>query len=201
MDLGRASDALGPMFQAISDDAARTLRSLDLTPQAKVLDVGTGQGFFAICLAMHGFDVLTGEPATDESRYARRPWERNAEMVGVLDSIRFHAFDATDMPFADKLFDAVFFFGVLHHIDEEQRESVFREALRVAGASGAVVFFEPKAETLKKVWRSDPGHPSAANPSDYASGFDVAETKTTGSLMEIYAYRKALGDESKSRGW
>ena len=189
------------MFQAISDDAASTLRSLNLTPRAKVLDVGTGQGLFAICLAKHGFDVLTGEPATDESRYARREWEQNAKRVGVLDSIRFQAFDATDMPFPDKLFEAVFFFGVLHHIDEEQRESAFREALRVAGASGAVVFFEPKAETLEKVWKSDPGHPRAANPSDYASGLDVAETKTTGSLMEIYTYRKALGDESKQGGW
>lgn len=191
MDFEKASEVLGPMFQAISDDAVSTLRELNLAPQSEVLDVGTGQAHFAIHLAMQGFDVLTGEPATDTSRYAGREWEQNAEQIGVLDRIRFQAFDASHMPFPDEKYDAVFFFGVLHHIDKELRDSAFREALRVAKARGFVVFFEPKAETLERVWESDPEHPCAAIPSEYASGLDIAETTMTGSLMDIYIYRKA----------
>ena len=184
-------DVLGPMFENISHDGALALKELGLETGAAILDVGTGAGKFAIFLALQGHDVLTGEPATDTTHYAGKDWAQNAEKVGVRDKIRFQAFDASTMPFGSDAFDAVFFFGVLHHVDEDARQKVLEESLRVSKEGGAVVFFEPRRELLEKIWIDDPGHPLPANPSDYLADDKVREQKIEGNMMDIYIYRNA----------
>jgi ubiquinone/menaquinone biosynthesis C-methylase UbiE len=183
---------LGPRFAAVAGDGALALAELGLTPESAILDVGTGSGNFAIFLAMQGFRVLTGEPATDQSMYAGRDWESLAEKAGVRDRIRFESFDASALPFETGSFDAVFFFGVLHHIAEESRVDVLREALRVAKPSGgAVVFLEPKEEMLRRVRVDDSGHPEAADPSLYLRDAGmVREQRISGSLMDAFLYRR-----------
>lgn len=166
------------------------LGQLHLPVDATLLDVGTGMGTFAIFLAMQGYRVVTGEPATDRSQYAGRDWAANAQAAGVLDRIRFEAFDAGRMPFAGDSFDSVFFFGVLHHIEEGLRRDVLREALRVVKGEGAVVFFEPRREMLERIWVDDPGHPLAADPSLYLPGEGETEQRLQGAWMDVYVYRK-----------
>jgi SAM-dependent methyltransferase len=184
-------EILGPRFDAVSEDGVRALNELGLPADAAILDVGVGNGYFAIYLASRGYQVLTGEPATDKSHYASRDWALNAKKVGVLDNIRFEAFDASKLPFESEAFDSVFFFGVLHHIDENLRTDAFREALRVSKENGVVVFFEPRKEMLERIWVDDPGHPLAANPSNYLPDQTAREHRIEGSLMDIYIYKKA----------
>jgi ubiquinone/menaquinone biosynthesis C-methylase UbiE len=86
----------------------------------------------AASLAFAASAMAATAPQTDASRYARKDWATSAEKAGVRDRIRFQPFDAGAMPFAPETFDAVFFFGVLHHVDESARTAVVREALRVA---------------------------------------------------------------------
>jgi SAM-dependent methyltransferase len=152
--------------------------------------VGTGNGNFAIYLAAQGYQVVTGEPSTDTSHYARKDWAASAKKAGVLGNIRFEAFDATRLPFESSAFDAVFFYGVLHHIDERLRRDVFREALRASKEGGSVVFFEPRKEMLERLWVDDPGPPPAAIPSDYRPAGLIHEHRIEGSLMNIFMYRK-----------
>src|SRR4051812_986800 len=121
MDISAMSKVLGGNFDAVAGDGARALEELGLAKDGAILDVGTGKGNFAIFLALQGYRVLTGEPSTDTSQYAGQAWAANAEKVGVLDRIRFEHFEASRMPFASEAFDAVFFFGVLHHIDKSVR--------------------------------------------------------------------------------
>ena len=190
MDIEAIGNILGPRFEAVSADGARALKELGLPRDAAILDVGTGNGNFAIYLASQGYQVLTGEPSADKSHYAGKDWALNAKKVGVLDNIRFEAFDASKLPFESKVFDAVFFFGVLHHIDEDVRSEVFGEALRVLKENGVVVFFEPRKEMLERIWVDDPGHPLAANPSNYLPDEGTREHRIAGSLMDIFMYRK-----------
>jgi ubiquinone/menaquinone biosynthesis C-methylase UbiE len=131
---------------------------------------------------------VTGEPATDTSRYAGQDWASRAQQAGVRDRIRFEPFDAGNMPFASQSFDAVFFFGVLHHIDEGVRADVLREAVRVAKANGAVVFFEPRPAMLERLWVDDPHHPPAANPSQYLPDAGLCERRIEGAFMDVFIY-------------
>jgi len=192
MDTKVMAKILGPRFDAVSEDGGRALKELRLPPDAAILDVGTGNGNFAIYLATQGYQVLTGEPSTDRSHYAGKDWALNAKKVGVLDKIRFEAFDASKLPFESEAFDAVFFFGVLHHVSEHLRGYVLREALRVSKQNGAVVFFEPRMEMLQRLWADDPGHPLAANPSDYLPDASIREHRIEGSFMDISIYKKAM---------
>jgi len=196
MDTKAIGKILGSKFDAVSGDGQRALQELGLPSDAAILDVGTGNGNFAIYLASQGFQVLTGEPSTDRSHYAGKDWALNAKRAGVLDKIRFQAFDASKLPFESEAFDAVFFFGVLHHVSEHLRGDVFREALRVSKQDGAVVFFEPRKEMLERLWVDDPGHPLAANPSNYLSDQSIHEHRIEGSFMDIFMYRKTVATNS-----
>jgi SAM-dependent methyltransferase len=181
---------LGESFDRVASDGALAVKELGLPAGAAVLDVGTGKGNFAIYLASQGYRVVTGEPGADQSGYAGKDWALNANKAGVLDRIRFEAFDASRLPFEAETFDAVFFFGVLHHIDEGVRSEAFREALRVSKESGMVVFFEPRPEMLERLWVDDPGHPLAANPSHYLPDATIDLHPIEGSWMDIFIYRK-----------
>jgi SAM-dependent methyltransferase len=140
MDTKAIGKILGPRFDAVSEDGARALKEPGLPADAVIPDVGTGNGYFAIYLASQGYQVLTGEPSTDKSHYAGKDRALNAKKAGVLENTRFDAFDANKLPLESEGFNAVFFFDVLHRIDDNVRGEVFREALRVSKASGVVFF-------------------------------------------------------------
>ncbi|MDH4102796.1 MAG: class I SAM-dependent methyltransferase [Thermoleophilia bacterium] len=125
---GTAPEFVGPRHEL------RETLLLDLflkaDPGRQVLNVGAGQGSFTRLLEGRGFEVVS----SDVSRAA----------VDVLrDSVRGEALhaDMTDLPFADRRFDAVVAGEVIEHIEDDRK--ALSEAARVLRPGGVVALSVP----------------------------------------------------------
>ena len=190
MDITEAQEILSETYSIVSGDLQWAIEDLDLSKAARILDVGTGMGFMAITHALNGYQVLTGEPSDDESVYAKQNWHDNAKKVHVDNLIEFEPFNAARMPYAEGSFDAIFLLGALHHIDESEREVVFRELVRIGAPGATICFLEPKRTLIDKIRIKEPTHPDAAAPDKYARGMDLAFHKISGSNFDAFVYRK-----------
>lgn len=100
----------------------------------RVLDIGTGPGFYAIILARRGYDVT----AVDYSEGMLQEAKRN---VGALaDKIRFARMDAQKLAFADGSFDAIVTRNLTWNLPDPA--GAYREWMRVLRPGGALVNFD-----------------------------------------------------------
>jgi SAM-dependent methyltransferase len=190
MNITEAKEVLDDTFRFTVGDTDRVIQQLKLPKDARILDVGTGVGNLAITLALNGYRVLTGEPAEDDTVYAKQAWHANAQKVGVDHLIEFKAFDAKDMPFEDDTFDAIFFLGSFHHIEEDSRVKVFLECIRTSRAGALICLFEPNQNCIKIIKELDPSHPEAADPNDHAGGLGLESQTIEGSFFDAFIFKK-----------
>ena len=190
MNITEAKKILDDTFRFTVGDTDNVIQQLKLPKDAKILDVGTGGGNLAITLALSGYRVLTGEPAHDDTIYAKQAWHENAKKVGVNHLIEFEAFDAKDMPFEDDTFDAIFFFGSFHHIEEDSRVKALQECVRTMKAHAIVCLFEPNQNCIKIIMELDPSHPEAADPNDHAGGLDLESQTIEGTMFDAFIFKK-----------
>jgi ubiquinone/menaquinone biosynthesis C-methylase UbiE len=102
-----------------------------VTPGASVLDVGCGEGYVLEELAARGAGELFGVDVVDIRQEKTRP---------------FRLFDGVTLPFIDRRFDVVVLSFVLHHVPDDRKCALLREAMRVC--RGTVVIVEDTPVTL-----------------------------------------------------
>ena len=121
-------DNLGFTYHAVNEYIRRGDRPL------RVLDIGTGPGFYAIILARRGYDVT----AVDYSEGMLREAKRNAG--ALADKIRFARMDAQKLAFADGSFDAIVTRNLTWNLPDPA--GAYREWMRVLRPGGALVNFD-----------------------------------------------------------
>lgn len=100
----------------------------------RILDVGTGPGFFAINLALAGHQVSAVDVTEEMLAHARE----NAGAYGA--EADFVLYDGEHLPFANESFDLVISRNVLWNL--EKPEAALREWKRVLSPEGRIVYFD-----------------------------------------------------------
>lgn len=112
-------------------------RAAKIDSQHSVLDVGSGLGGPARCLASRFGCRVTGIDLTDEYCQAARLL---SERTGLAHLVRFEQGDALRMPFADASFDAVWTEHVAMNIAD--KPSLYREMNRVLKPGGTLAIYD-----------------------------------------------------------
>jgi ubiquinone/menaquinone biosynthesis C-methylase UbiE len=145
-------------------------------PAALVLDLGCGTGSAGGAFRRRGAKVVGADLVPECLEVARR------RLDGVV------RVDATALPFADEVFDAVVSRGALHHFADPL--AALQEARRVMRPGAEALFLDPREfgwlEPLKRVIRrqddsfTDDHHafPAGAYRELIGSVFEVVETRT-----------------------
>ncbi|MCI9576142.1 MAG: class I SAM-dependent methyltransferase [Clostridiales bacterium] len=100
----------------------------------RILDIGTGPGFFAIILAQKGHQVTAVDISADMLEKAKE----NAQYYGA--EVEFALLDAQNLPFADGTFDLVISRDVTWTLQEP--EEMLQEWNRVTKPDGRVLYFD-----------------------------------------------------------
>lgn len=189
MDIKEAKEILGNEISFMFDFINPVVQKLNLDKNAKILDVGTGQGRMAIILALNNYKVITGEPERDNTVYAKRDWLTNAKKVNIDHLITFVHFNAEDMSFENESFDAIFLYGALHHMDD--KSAAFKEFMRIIKKpNGVICIVEPTLKVIKGMRKRFPSHPDAVDPSVYAKTYNLSVEVKNSPLFDAFIFKK-----------
>jgi len=96
----------------------------------KCLDVGCGEGFYAIYLASKGFDVTGIDLSENAIKYAKQ----NATEKGA--KINFIVMDISDLSKINGKFDFIFEWALLHHLMPEKRKKYVKDISNLLNKNG-----------------------------------------------------------------
>jgi SAM-dependent methyltransferase len=138
----RLDESLAPRDPSV---LLQVVRELDLRPDSRAVDVGCGEGAYAVRLATHfGLRVLGIDPVQrhlDQARAARRDL-----VPDIASRLAFERGTATRVPVADASLDLVWCRDVMLHV--EQPEEAYAEFARVLRRGGHVVAHQAVATDL-----------------------------------------------------
>lgn len=141
------------------------LHQLNLDQNSQVLDVGSGLGGAARCIAQEFACQVTGiDLSGDYCRAASKFTHR----FGLDSRVRYLCTDAIDMPFASGSFDLVWTQHAAMNISD--KATLYAEIFRVLRPGGTLVIYDilQGRETPIRFpvpWARDPGHSHLVSPS------------------------------------
>ena len=110
-------------------------------PNAKILDIATGQGSFMAIIneVYNGYSEMTG---IDSNEKAKKVVEANFDDP----RIKIRIMNANNLDFEDGYFDIVCLSNSIHHMDDI--DAVIKEMCRVTKDTGILIFNEMRADNL-----------------------------------------------------
>lgn len=140
----------------------------NLTPKAKILDIGCGKGHISYLLSSMGYDVeavdlidSTGEGGKFNKESLGSKWQEKVWQEFSNESkMNFQFYDGVKIPFPDNHFDGVNAYAVIEHVDDPQL--FLKEVRRILKPKGKLFIFRcPQlfsfTENLAK-WLNLPSH-------------------------------------------
>jgi len=185
----------------VPQDLQAILERIELSPEARVLDVAAGSGLLGRALARRAREVLAVD-ITPEMLEAGR----DAAAREGIDNITFVQAEAESLPFDEGSFDLVVTRFSLHHIAEPQR--VVNEMVRVARGRGRVLLIDMlvpddaelarRANELER--RRDPSHAWTATWSQLqafpaSAGATIVEAYTQDRTRDLEDWIDMSGSE------
>jgi len=120
--------------------------------QGKILEAGTGKGYFALTLARQGYSFVSFDISKEEQDFAKL----NLAYFGFEKQVIFKIENAEHTSFADRSFDVILCVNTLHHLHNAYE--VIDEFLRVLSPCGKLVladFTEEGFKVMDKVHACD----------------------------------------------
>ncbi len=188
VNLEDAKRKIGGKFQLIADNLNSIVEQLEIEEEAKILDIGTGDGKMFLTLSLNGHRVITGEPKDDNSKYAKQDWYQNAIKAEVEHFISFKFFRVEDLPFEDAHFDYIFTYGSFHHFNDKIK--ALQEMARVIKKEGKIVIIEPNSQMAQRIQKEHPEHPNMENPKNYTKGLGLIVNVSRYRLVDAYIIEK-----------
>ena len=140
--------------------------------EIRILDIGTGPGFFPVILAEAGYKV-------DAVDYTEGMLEKAKENAGELcKNIHFQRMDAQKLEFADNTFDIVISRNLTWNLEHPKR--AYREWQRVLKPGGKILNFDANwyaylyDDKLKLGYEQDRQRAKEEQVEDYYEGTDIA---------------------------
>lgn len=148
----------------------------------RILEAGTGKGYFALALAMAGYHVTTFDISAEEQAVAKL----HLSFFGLDRQVDFHIENGERTSFADQSFDIVFSVNVLHHLQHPYL--VLDELIRLVSFDGKLIladFTEEGFKMMDKIYSlegcaHEVGKLTLSNAGAYLQkkGFSVRMTKS-----------------------
>ena len=143
--MSESSELLRKPFFGISDTQsnmhgiAEILQRLKLFPGARVLDFGSGTGWFSRILAFLEADPIALDVSAKALALGQRAFVDDPLTKGL--SIEWQVFDGLTLPLQDASVDRVLCYDSFHHVPDQAK--VLSEFYRVLADGGRAVFHEP----------------------------------------------------------
>lgn len=202
MRLEKYKQVIGEDFTEDADFINETIKNLNLNKSAKILDIGTGLGAMSILLALHGFNVLTGQPKEDPEWNHKRhhsehehehygfanDWREKARAMGVEDKIEFQYLNAESLNFPDSSFDSIFMYDTLQHI--RNREKALSECIRVLKETGLICVIEWNEKSIKDTEEKYGFTIDYIDPRKILNRVGISIELIEGDLVNIFIIRK-----------